>query len=160
VGGQALPFTHVGREAAEVDQPPDSGRTGGGGERRGRLAVGALEGRRADGVDQVVGDVHLVHRGLQRRRVGGVGPHDLDVVDPGMPPEPVRVTGQHPDPVSGGQQLGDESTADVAGGAGDKAEQTAAGNGVTVACATGQWEWPLSSSRTSWGVGGGTLSSK
>jgi hypothetical protein len=77
-----------------------------------------------------------------------------------MSPQPVRVAGHHPHPVPGGQQLGDEAAADVAGGAGNEAEQTAAGRGVTLACATGQWEWPLSSSRTSWGVGGVTLSSK
>ena len=114
----------LGMDAAEVDDPPHVGVLRGGGEGARTLPVALGEAATpAHGVDQVVGDVDPVQRGLQARRILDVGLHHLDLCAPGAVLEPVGVARHRAHPQSGGQQRGDQAPADVSAGAGDQDER-------------------------------------
>ena len=127
-GAQVLAEVVVVGQATEVDDALHPGLPGGRGERAGDRLLGALEVRaRADRVDQVVGDLDAGHCPGQRLGIRGITDGHLDVVVPRQVAQPVRVPGQDADPVAGGQQLGHQPSADVAGGAGDQAEAAVRG---------------------------------
>ncbi len=71
---------------------------------------------------KVVEDVSALECGLEAVRVQEVGTDHLDLVAPRHVAELVRVAYHAPDLVSGVQQLRDESSADVAAGAGHHAQ--------------------------------------
>ena len=80
--------------------------------------------RRAEGVDQVVGDVDAGQRARAASLgVRGVAADDLDVAAQGRSRRRSRLPGHHPHPVPRGEQLRHQPAADVAGGPGDEAER-------------------------------------
>ena len=106
----------VAAEAAEVHDPLDRGAGRRVAEGGGRLAVARREvGPAAHRVDEVVGRVDTVHGALERRRVGHVAPHDLDPASPLLVADLGGVAGEAADRVAGGEELGNEPAADVAG---------------------------------------------
>lgn len=141
-------------EPAEIDDARYAGLPGRRRERQGVMPVACLEPPAgAEGVDQVVGDVHAVHRPPQLPRVPGVRLHDLDLVVPGPIAEPAWVPCHRADPEAGLEQLRHEAAADVAGDSGDEGEALIHASPVP--------EWRESSTdrgRGSWlvcGFGGG-----
>ena len=112
-----------GDDAAQVDDAPHSRGLRGRGEGPRRGAVAAFERRvRAEGVDQVVGDVHALQGALHRIGVHHVGDRDLDVVRPRAVAELSRIAGHAPDRVSRAQQFRD-TAADVPRRTGNQAAQ-------------------------------------
>ena len=108
-------------EAAEVDDPPHAGALGGRGEGRGRLAVACPRSRgRAERVDEVVGDVDAVERARRASPAPSVA-LDASTWSIHGPATAARRAGQAAHPVAGGEQLGHQPAADVAGGAGHQA---------------------------------------
>jgi len=108
-----------GDDAAEVDDALHAG-----GEGLCRRAVTLFERRvRAEGVDQVVGDVHALQGAPHRAAVHHVGDRDLDVVRPRAVAELPRIARHAPHRVSRAQQFRDEPAADVPRRAGNQAVQ-------------------------------------
>jgi len=103
-------------EAAEVDDAPQLGRTGGLGKVRGGFDVKAAEipacGHR---VDEVIGNVDALERGSERCRIERIGFDQLDVV-PFARLEHLPVAGCRANPPAGRLQRRDEMGADVAAG--------------------------------------------
>ena len=116
-----------GARPPEVDDPADACLPGRSAERAGGCSGRSARSRDgAQRVDQVVGDVDVVPSPRRSESaVGGVGADDLDVSGPRAVAQALRVTGHDPHPVAGGEQLGDQPAADVAGRSGDEAAPSA-----------------------------------
>ncbi len=108
-------------QPAEVDDLLDSSPLGGGPEGLGRSTVlfGEIVGV-AHRVHEVVRRPDSLHGRRQRIDVGHVAGHDLDPLAPLDRVELRRRTSDAPHRVPGVEQLGNEATPDVAGGAGDE----------------------------------------
>lgn len=103
--------------SAEVDDLAHAGGGRGVTERlRSQPVAGGEVGGAPHGVDEEVGGVHAGERLDQGVGVGDVAPRRFDVVAPGQVVELRGGAGQAADGVPGGEQLGDEAAADVAGG--------------------------------------------
>lgn len=121
--GREVPVGNAARgESAQVDDAADAGGAGLLGEVPGGQAVGVLEvPPGAEGVHEVVGDVHVLQGGGERRGVGDVTADDLRLPRPGVVAQFLRGAGEAAHPVARGDELGHEPAADVAGGSGDQA---------------------------------------
>lgn len=130
--GREVPVGNPARgESAQVDDAADAGGAGLLGEVPCGQSVGVLEvAPRAEGVHEVVGDVHVLQGGQERRGVGDVASDDLRLPRPGVVAQLLRGAGEAAHPVARGDELGDEPAADVAGGSGDQAP-----------CARGRGSW-------------------
>ena len=103
-----------GDDAAQIDDAPHARGFRGRGEGLRRGAVALFERRvRAEGVDQVVGDVHALQGAPHRAGVHHVGGRDLDIIRPRAVAQLPRIARHAPDRVSRAQQLRDQSPADV-----------------------------------------------
>lgn len=133
--GEVLTQLALGVEAREIDQPTDPGPLGGEAKAvgEGRIALGEV-GLAVHGVQEVVGHVDIGERLIEAATTVGVALDHLDAVDPLAVGDPVRRAGEDPDGVTGVEEGGHETRADIAGRAGHQD----AGHGLLrrVRCAT------------------------
>ncbi|SII77065.1 Uncharacterised protein [Mycobacteroides abscessus subsp. abscessus] len=107
----------LGVEAAEVDDLPAPGRSGGLDESRRRLRFVSFEvAAGVHRVDEVADVVDALHRRLQAGAVVEVDGVDGDLIGPGHRAEFVRRAHAHAHGVPGLEEAGHEAAADVAGG--------------------------------------------
>ena len=125
-GAARAPRPAVGGEAAEVDEPAARPRAAAAAANaRAVSPVGVLERRpRAQRVDQVVGDVDAVAARAAATPASAASAATTSTWPAqGWSRSRSGERAMHAHPVPGREQLGDQPPADVAGGAGDEAEQ-------------------------------------